>query len=182
MSEDAASLATPRLILRRWREADRQPFAAINADPRVGEFLLGPLPRAMSDSLIERYEAQFERDGISLWAVERCEDARLIGIAGLQPVPFETHFTPAVEIGWHFAPEAWGHGYATEAAAAAREHAVALKGLGEVVSFTVPGNLRSQRVMQRLGFKRDLAGDFNHPRLPPQHPHSLHWLYRWCPT
>lgn len=174
-------IESERLILRRWGRADRAPFAAINADPVVGEFLMGPLPADLSNAMIERIEAHFRVHGFGLWAIERRSDARLLGFAGLQVVPFEARFTPAVEIGWRLAADVWGQGYATEAARAALDDAQSRCGLHDLVSFTVPANRRSQRVMEKLGFRRDPAHDFDHPRLPPDHALSRHWLYRWSP-
>jgi RimJ/RimL family protein N-acetyltransferase len=171
-------LLTDRLLLREWQPADREPFAAMNADARVAEFLAGKLDRAGSDALLERIEAHWASDGFGLWAVERRADGSLLGFTGLAAPPFEAHFTPAVEIGWRFAAWAWGHGYATEAARAALRFGFVDLDLHEVVSFTVPANLRSRAVMERIGMTRDPADDFDHPRLPPGHPLRRHVLYR----
>ena len=171
-------LETSRLRLRRWREEDREPFAAINADPRVMEFFLAPLTRRQSDDLIDRIEDGFGRDGFGLWALERRDDGTLIGLTGLSAPEFEAHFTPAVEVGWRLASSAWGHGYATEAALAALGFAFDDAGLDEVVSFTSAGNRRSVAVMERIGMSRDPGGDFDHPAIPPGHPLCRHVLYR----
>lgn len=171
-------IATDRLLLREWRPADREPFAAMNADPRVAEFLPGTLDRAASDSLVERIEARWASDGFGLWAVERVDDGALLGFTGLAVPLFEAHFTPAVEVGWRFAPFAWGHGYATEAARAALRFGFDDLALAEIVSFTVPANLRSRAVMERIGMAHDPADDFDHPMLPPGDPLRRHVLYR----
>jgi RimJ/RimL family protein N-acetyltransferase len=172
-------IATERLLLRGWRESDRAPFAALNADPEVARYLGGGArDRAASDALVDQIVGQWRAHGFGLWAVERAGDGAFLGFTGLSRPTFEAHFTPAVEVGWRFAREAWGRGYATEAAIAAVEFGFAVLGLEEIVSFTVPANLRSRRVMERLGMTRDPADDFEHPRLPAGHPLRGHVLYR----
>lgn len=171
-------LRTDRLLLRRWTDADRAPFATLNADPRVVEHLPGPLSRAESDALVDRIEAGFDARGFGLWAVEVREAGTLVGFVGLSVPSFEAPFTPAVEVGWRLAAEAWGRGYATEGARAAVADGFGRVGLDEVVSFTVPANLPSRRVMQRLGMRHDPVDDFDHPRFPPGHPLRRHVLYR----
>ena len=179
-------LETERLILREWRDADREPFAALNADPRVVEHLPGPLDRTASDALVDRIVARWASDGHGQWAVERRDDGRFIGFVGLAAPGFEAAFTPCVEVGWRLAVEAWGHGYATEAAQAALRFGFERLGLDEIVSFTIPANVRSRAVMERLGLTRDPADDFDHPNLPEGHPIRHHVLYRlrradWAP-
>lgn len=172
------ALATPRLQLRRWRAEDAAPFAAINADTQVMQYLVGPLDRALSDTLMARIEAHFDAHGFGLWAVERRVEGDLVGFVGAQQVPFEADFTPAVEIGWRLAARVWGQGYAREAAEATLCDLCLRCGHQHIVAFTVPANRTSWGLMQRLGLRRDAAGDFAHPRLPADHPLSLHWLYR----
>jgi RimJ/RimL family protein N-acetyltransferase len=155
-------LTTARLQLREWRDADREPFAAMNADPRVMEHLSGPLDRAASDAFVERIVARWTQ-GYGLWAVERVEDGALLGFVGLAAPDFEAAFTPCVEIGWRMTPDAWGQGYATEAARAALRFGFERLGLDEIVSFTVPANIRSRAVMERLGMTSDPADDFSLP-------------------
>lgn len=169
-------IETGRLVLRRWREDDKEPFAALNADPVVMEHFPATLTREESDTFVERIEAAFEERGFGLWAVEA--DGVFIGFTGLQVPRFTAHFTPCVEIGWRLARSAWGHGYATEAARAALEHGFGTLGLTEVVSFTAVPNVRSQAVMRRLGMTRDPGEDFDHPVLPEGHPLRRHVLYR----
>lgn len=171
-------LDTERLRLRRWQDRDRAPFAAMNRDPEVVEFLLMPLTREESDAMIDRIEAHFEAQGFGLWAVEVRESARFIGFVGLWPPSFEAHFTPTVEIGWRLAREGWGHGYASEAAREALRFGFEQLELPEIVSFTVPANERSWRVMQRIGLVHDPADDFDHPKIEPGHPLRRHVLYR----
>lgn len=172
------ALLTPRLRLRRWQAADRTAFAEINADSEVMRFMPGALPRALSDALVERFEAHFEHHGFGRWAVERREDGALLGFVGGQTVHFDAPFVPAVEIGWRLGRPAWGQGYAREAAEATLRDLRQRLGLSEIVSFTVPANRPSWGLMQRLGFRRDPEGDFAHPQLPAEHPLALHWLYR----
>ncbi|MEO5939856.1 MAG: GNAT family N-acetyltransferase [Candidatus Limnocylindrales bacterium] len=171
-------LTTGRLLLREWQDADREPFAAMNGDPRVVEHLPGPLDRAASDALVDRIAARWASDGHGLWAVERRADARFIGFVGLAAPTFTAGFTPCVEVGWRLRPDAWGHGFATEAALAALRFGFEELDLAEIVSFTVPANVRSRAVMARIGLTRDPADDFEHPNLPEGHPLRQHVLYR----
>jgi RimJ/RimL family protein N-acetyltransferase len=174
----APELGTERLRLRRWRDADRAPFARMNGDPRVMQHFPAVLNASESDALVDRIVEFMAASGWGLWAVEREEDGAFMGFTGLTPIPFDAPFTPAVEVGWRFAVEAWGHGYATEAARAAVAFGFDHLGLDEIVSMTTPANLRSRRVMERLGMTRDPADDFEHPRLPEGHPIRHQVLYR----
>jgi RimJ/RimL family protein N-acetyltransferase len=174
----AADLRTERLILRRWLPADRAPFAALNADPRVMEHFPALLSREESDARIATIEAHFEKHGFGLWAVEILGVAPCAGFIGLSVPRFEAHFTPCVEIGWRLAADYWGQGYATEGARAALKFGFDLLGLEQIVSYTVPANLRSRRVMEKIGMVHDQAGDFDHPALPEGHPLRRHVLYR----
>jgi len=171
-------LRTDRLLLRRWRDSDREPFAAINADPRVMEFFPATLTRAQSDELAERIERELEERSFGLWAVEVPEVVEFAGFVGLEVPSFESHFTPCVEVGWRLAAEHWGRGYASEAARAAVRFGFERLGLKEIVSFTARTNLRSRRVMERIGMTHRSADDFDHPGLPPGHPLRPHVLYR----
>lgn len=171
-------IRTERLLLRRWQPEDREPFAALNADPSVVEFLPGPLTREESDQRAMRIDAHFDRHGFGLWAVEVPGTAPFIGFVGLAMPQFEAHFTPCVEIGWRLAAAYWGQGFATEGARAALDFGFQQLGLREIVSFTVPLNLRSRRVMERIGMTHDVAGDFDHPLLPDGHSLRRHVLYR----
>jgi len=177
----APELTTPRLRLRRWREADAAPLAALNADPEVMRYFPRPLSREESDALIEKIEAGFEREGFGLWAVEVRASGDLAGFAGLARPAFEAHFTPAVEVGWRLARSAWGNGYATEAGAASLAYGFERHQLAEVVSFAAVANGRSRAVMERLGMSRLPADDFDHPQLEEGHPLRRHVLYRVRP-
>jgi RimJ/RimL family protein N-acetyltransferase len=171
-------LRTERLLLREWREADLAPFAAMNADPAVMALLPGTLSREQSDRLAARIRAQFAQRGFGLWALELPGVAAFAGFVGLSVPGFQAHFTPAVEIGWRLARQHQGRGYASEAARAALAHGFEQVGLDEIVSFTVPANTASRRVMERIGMLRDPAGDFDHPGLPEGSPLRRHVLYR----
>jgi len=173
---DVAS--TERLVLRRWREADREPFARLNADPRVMEFMPNPLSRDESDLLVERIEAHFLKHGFGLCAAELRRDGSFIGFVGLAAPAFECAFTPCVEIGWRLAADHWGQGLATEGAREMVRYAFEVVGLDALVSFTASGNSRSRRVMEKLGMTHDPAEDFDHPNLPGGHPLRQHVLYR----
>jgi RimJ/RimL family protein N-acetyltransferase len=171
-------LTTPRLILRHWRHSDRIPFQAINADPRVMEFMPGPLFPQQSDDLIARIELHFHHHGFGLCAAEDIETKTLIGFIGLNIPSYDAPFMPAVEIGWRLAADYWGRGFATEGARAVVDHAFNALQLNSLVAFTVPGNLRSRRVMEKLGMTHNPADDFDHPSLPPGHRFRRHVLYR----
>jgi len=172
------TLDTPRLLLRPWREADLPAFAEMNSDPRVMEFMPKVLTREESDAMVRRNAEHVATHGFGKWAVEIKAGAPFIGFVGLTVPAFEARFTPCVEIGWRLAAEHWGNGYATEAARAVLDFALDRAGLEEVVSFTVPANLRSLRVMERVGMIRSPADDFDHPNLPPGNRLRRHVLYR----
>jgi RimJ/RimL family protein N-acetyltransferase len=174
----APVLETDRLVLRGWRAADRAPFAALNADPMVMEHFPSTLSRAESDALVARIESHFARHGFGLWAVEAPGAADFVGFVGLSTPRFEASFTPCVEVGWRLAREHWGRGYAPEAARAALGFGFERAGLDEILSFTVPANAKSRRVMEKIGMRRDPADDFDHPALPAGHPLERHVLYR----
>jgi RimJ/RimL family protein N-acetyltransferase len=169
---------TDRLILRHWQASDREPFSRLNADPRVMEFMPALLSRDESDRVADRIEEHFREHGFGLCAAELREDHSFIGFIGLSVPAFQAAFTPCVEIGWRLAADRWGQGLATEGARAMMHYAFETVGLGEVVSFTVPENWRSRRVMEKLGMARNPADDFDHPRLPEGHPLGRHVLYR----
>ena len=173
-----SEIATERLVLRRWREDDREPFARMNADPRVMEFFLAPLTRAQSDAMIDTIEARFGDRGYSLWAAELRMTGEFTGFIGLSVPAFQAHFTPCVEIGWRLAAEHWGKGLATEGARAVARYAFEVLGLDEIVSFTSEVNLRSRRVMEKIGMGRDPRDDFDHPKMARRHPLERHVLYR----
>jgi RimJ/RimL family protein N-acetyltransferase len=172
------ALSTSRLILRPWRQSDLAPFAAINADPEVMRFFPAPLSRAESDAFARRIMARHASQGFGFWAVEEKGAAPFIGFIGLNTPTFDAPFMPCVEIAWRLARSHWGMGYATEGARAVLAHAFGTLGLNEVVSFTTPANARSRGVMERLGMAREIAFDFDHPRVPEGHAFRSHVLYR----
>jgi RimJ/RimL family protein N-acetyltransferase len=171
-------LKTQRLLLRRWRDSDREPFAVMNADPRVMQYFPSTLSREESDAMIERIEVGFRLNGFGLWAIEIAGVAPFVGFVGLSRPRFEAHFTPCVEVGWRIAAEHWNRGYATEAAETAVTFGFQTVSLHEIVSFTVPENVSSRRVMEKIGMTHNLDDDFDHPLLPAGHPLRRHVLYR----
>ncbi len=172
------SLQTDRLLLRRWRDSDRLPFQAMNADPRVMEFMPSLLSAAESNALVDRAQAHLDRHGFGPFAVELLQDHSFIGFIGLSTPNFDAPFMPAVEVGWRLAFDSWGRGMATEGARAVIRYAFSELGIDSLVSFTVPDNLRSRRVMEKIGMTHDPRDDFDHPRLPEGHPLRHHVLYR----
>ena len=173
-------IETERLILRRWRGADRAAYAAVMADPEVGYWLGGTMNSAECEAHIARLEDHFERLGYGRFAIERKADGAFLGLAGLVAAHAAYENTPVaggVEIGWRLARGDWGSGYATEAARAALDDGFARLHLAEVLAFTTPANLRSRAVMDRLGLHRDEARDFDHPALAGDHPLSRHVVY-----
>jgi RimJ/RimL family protein N-acetyltransferase len=169
---------TERLLLRGWLPSDKEPFAALNADPHVMKHFPKTLSREESDSFIERVQTSFDRNGFGFWAVEVPTIAPFIGFVGLAIPRFEAHFTPCVEIGWRIAAEYWNRGYATEAAWEVLKFGFEVLQLKEIVAFTVPANLASRRVMEKLGMMHNEADDFDHPLVPSGHPLKRHVLYR----
>ena len=173
----APVLRTPRLVLRGWRAGDLAPFARLCADPAVMEHFPSRLDRGESERMVERIQPVFDRHGFGLWAVEVPGRADFVGYVGLLPADFVA--PGAIEVGWRLAAEAWGQGYATEGALAALRFGFEQRGLDEIVSFTVPANRRSRRVMEKLGMRHEPERDFDHPRVDAaRHPHLVrHVLY-----
>lgn len=176
MTEVVPIIETERLILRPWRESDREPFAAMNADPEVRRHFPSVLSRSESDDLFDRLVG-WQRDELTFAAVER-KGAGLIGMVGLANVDEEKPPAPAVEIGWRLARHAWGQGHATEAARGWLDYGFRTLGIGEIVAFTVVANTQSQAVMARLGMRHDPMGDFDHPNIAVGSPLRRHLLYR----
>ncbi len=171
-------LRTDRLYLRRWRPSDRPAFAKLNADPRVIEFLGQPLTPQESDARVDRIEAHFAAHGFGFWAVEVPGITPFAGFIGLAIPRFEAAFTPCVEVGWRLHADHWNRGYATEGARAALAFGFDELQLDKIVSFTVPVNVRSRRVMEKLGMTHEPSADFDHPLLAEGHPLRRHVLYR----
>jgi RimJ/RimL family protein N-acetyltransferase len=171
-------LRSERLLLRWWTPADHEPFARLNADPRAMEFFPKILTREESDAVAFRIQGHFDRHGFGLWALEVPGITSFAGFVGVCHTRFEAAFTPCLEIGWRLAAEYWHQGYATEAARAALAFAFGTLDAAEVLSFTVPHNVRSRRVMEKLGMTHAPAEDFDHPLVAVGHPLRRHVLYR----
>lgn len=171
-------ITTERLILRTWQVEDSEAYFQINQDPKVIEFLAGPITMEQVHHFIQVANNHHEQYGYTFWAIELKKTGELMGFIGLRYIDWELPFAPAVEIGWRLGSQYWGKGYATEGAKAALAYGFEQCNLPEIVSFTVPANVRSIRVMERIGLDRDVKGDFSHPKLPADHPLSKHILYR----
>lgn len=171
-------LETQRLYLREWKDEDKTVFTEINADPRVMEFLGDAWSPQWSHDWADMKARQMKERGYGLYAVEIRENGKFIGFCGLQDVNFDAPFTPAVEIGWRLAREHWGKGYATEAATTVIRHAFATLGMEGLVSFTVPENKRSRRVMEKIGMTHCPQEDFVHPMVAAGSRLAGHVLYR----
>ena len=158
--DDGPEFETLRLRLRRWSDADLEPFAAFNADPVVMRCFPKTLDRNESDALAARWRNMFRERGFGMWAVEVKGGAPFIGFVGLSVPLYEAHFTPCVETGWVLGAPYWGKGYATEAATVALGFGFDVLGLAEIVAYTAAINRRSQAVMERLGMQRSTADAF----------------------
>jgi RimJ/RimL family protein N-acetyltransferase len=178
-AERTPLIITERLILRPWKNEDFIPYAETNADPRVREFFPSVLTREQSDAEIRRFQATYHRDGFCMFAAELTGTGQFAGFIGLQTMNFVVPSVaqPAVEIGWRLSHIHWGKGLATEGALGAIRYAFGTLGLREVLAITVPANLRSRRVMEKIGMKHHPQLDFDHPRLPEGHPLRAHVLY-----
>ena len=172
------TLTTQRLILRPWQDSDLAPFAKLNADPRVREFFPSLLTSQESDRSVQLFSDHIAKHGWGLWAASLIETDEFIGFIGLQEVPFQAHFTPAVEIGWRLGFDYWQKGYATEGAKAAVKYGFDTIGLKQIVSFTTVNNMRSRHVMEKIGMHHNREDDFDHPKLEEGHPLRKHVLYR----
>lgn len=172
-------LETPRLTLRRWEEADRAPFAEMNADPVVMHYFAAPMTREQSDEAIDRFLAAFDRDGFGFFAAHLRDPGALAGAIGLQTmrdvVPNLPQ--PAVEIGWRLTQSAQSKGLATEGARAVVDFAFNKLRLSEVVAITALPNRASRHVMEKLGMTHRPELDFDHPRVPAGHQYQRHTLY-----
>ncbi len=176
-----STLLTERLLLRPWRVEDREPFTRMNADPRVMRFFSKCLTPEETGRIADYIEGHFQQYGYGLFAAELRESGEFIGFIGLNHPLFQAHFTPCVEIGWRLNAAWWNRGLATEGAQAVLRYGFDELKLPEIVAFTVPGNVPSRRVMEKIGMGYDPAGDFEHPGLPEGHPLRPHVLYRISP-
>lgn len=169
-------LVTERLLMRRWRDSDREPFAAMNADPEVMRHFPHLQPREESDASVDRFEQRFVEQGFGLWALELRETGEFLGFTGLNPMPDGIPGEGGMEVGWRLARPAWGNGYATEAGRAALDLAFGPLGFGEIWSITAVTNVPSQAVMRRLGLSEHAF--FDHPRVPEGNHSRPHVAYR----
>jgi RimJ/RimL family protein N-acetyltransferase len=163
-------------VLRQWKDSDLEPFARMNADPEVMRYFLARMTRIEAQDAIVRMRAALDLRGWGIWAVE--VEGDFAGMAGLNIPRWHLPFSPCTEVLWRFRKEFWGLGIACAAATQAIEHGFSKIGLDEIVAFTTPQNTRSIRLMERLGFNRDIEGDFNHPAVPEGHSLRRHILYR----
>jgi RimJ/RimL family protein N-acetyltransferase len=170
-------IRTPRLLLRQWKDSDRAPFAALNADPEVMRYFPGLQSRESSDKSIDVWSAEIAERGWGNWAVEASSDRIFIGFVGLSVPRRALPFMPCVEIGYRLAKEHWGKGYASEAARAAARVGFTALDLAELVSFTALLNLPSRAVMERIGMV-NAGEDFDHPGVPVGSVLRRHCLYR----
>jgi RimJ/RimL family protein N-acetyltransferase len=171
-------LRTRRLILRRWKESDLLPFIRINADPRVMEFMLGTMTEEETRQSVEHMKKHFDARGFGRWAVEIADSEKFIGFVGISIPSYPLAFSPCVEVAWRICAEEWGKGYAPEAGNEAMRDGFERVGLQEIVSFTTLTNLKSRRVMEKLGMRYCPSEDFNHPMVPADHRLLRHVLYR----
>lgn len=178
MTKKPITLTTERLILRPWKPEDLQPFAQLNADPRVREFFPSVLTQEESNRQAKIHSDYINEHGWGFWAVSAPDVSDFIGMIGIAPIPFKSHFTPAIEIGWRLAVDYWGKGYAAEGAQAVLQYGFATLHLPEIVAITSMQNVRSQNVMKKIGMHRDPADDFDHPNVPDGNPVKRHMLYR----
>jgi len=172
-------ITTERLILRPWKNEDFAPYAEMNADPRVREFFPSILTREQSDAEVRHFQSTYERDGFCMFAAELIATGQFAGFIGLQTMNFVVPLLaqPAVEIAWRLSRVHWGKGLATEGARGAIRYAFVTLRLRELVAITVPTNLRSRRVMDKIGMKHLPELDFDHPRVPVGHAFRAHVLY-----
>lgn len=171
-------IKTERLLLRQWRDEDLEQLIEMNRDPKVMEFVGPILSEDQSAAMMERAHKSWDQHGYGRYAVEVTETCSVIGFIGLAMTRIDTHFSPAVEIGWRLSTQYWGKGYATEGASAVSDFAFNDLGLTELVSFTSAQNVRSRRVMEKIGFQRNPLDDFLHPNLSPDNPLRASVLYR----
>lgn len=173
-------LRTARLLLRRWRDGDRAPFAALNADPDVMAYFPSVLSREQSDDLASRIDGRFDELGHGLWALEVLATGEFVGFTGLAPMPAGVPGEGGLEVGWRLAAHAWHQGYASEAARASIADGFARLGLAEISSITAVVNTPSRAVMERIGMTQ--ADEFDHPRLDRGSPLRPHVRYAITPA
>ncbi len=168
-------ITTQRLGLRRWKEADLGPFAEMNGDKAVMEFFPALLSESESMEMLNRIKTHFETNGFGLYAVDSLATGKFMGFTGFSIPRFESDFTPCIEIGWRYKKDAWGQGFATEAAIACLQHGFEVLHFEKVVSFTAVDNTKSEKVMKRTGMTK--VGYFDHPGIELNHRLYRHVLY-----
>jgi RimJ/RimL family protein N-acetyltransferase len=177
MIETTPRIETERLILRQWREEDREPYADLLTDPDVGRWLGGPFDRAQAYERVTRSAASLAATGLGRMAIARRADDQLIGYCGLVAITGRPPIPNGLEIGWTLAPHAWGSGYAVEAAQAVIADGFQRHDADEIIAFTGTANLRSQNVARRLGMAHRPEQDFDHPDLADDHPLKRHIVF-----
>lgn len=175
----APQLETKRLLLRHWKSEDLPLFAQMNADPRVMKYFPKMLTPEESHALAKKIQHELEEKEFGLWAVEVKKSAPFIGFVGLHYQDFDAPFTPCIEIGWRLAQSYWGNGYAFEAASKVLTYAFETLHLKEIVSFTLPTNIPSRKLMEKLGMTYNPKDDFENTKIPEGHPMRPHVLYRY---
>lgn len=170
-------LETKRLILRSWEERDRSEFSRMNFHPEVMEFFPSLWSKEESDAVFDKVQKLIDDRGWGLWAIEEKSSGKYMGFTGLSIPSFDAPFMPAVEIGWRLLPEFWNKGYATEAALRSLQFGFDVLRLEEIVSFTAVGNVKSQRIMEKIGMRRCMEKDFLHPKVPDGHILKAHVVY-----
>ncbi|HEX4693418.1 GNAT family N-acetyltransferase [Sphingomonas sp.] len=171
-------IETERLILRGWLDSDVAPFHAMGNDADVMRFLGPPMSLAGAEEARARMDALLAKHGYCFWAIERKADGEFLGFCGIKPGPADTPIADEIEIGWRLRRDAWGQGYAREAAEAAIAWTWANTDAPEIAAITVTANANSWGLMERLGMARDPAGDFDHPAVPDGDPLKRHITYR----
>lgn len=169
-------VATERLGMRHWKEADVAPFAAMNKDKDVMRYFPQTLAEEETAAMMKRIEAHFQQHGFGLFALETLATNEFIGYTGFMIPRFESFFTPCVEIGWRLKKEEWNKGYATEAASACLRYGFQTLGFAGVFSFTSALNLPSEKVMRKIGMHKE--GEFDHPAIESDSPLCRHVLYK----
>ena len=172
-------LQTSRLILRNWKQNDIEPFAILNSDPRVCEFLPNVLSQEETLTSVIKIQSHFKKHAFGLFAVELISTKTFIGFVGLKYFSFDSHFTPSVELAWRLSWDNWGQGLATEAAQKVTQYGFKTLGLPEILAITAKNNQRSRRVMAKLGMFTNEDENFLHPQLEYSHPLAEHVLYRF---
>ncbi len=172
------TLETERLLLRAWKNEDVETYYQINQDPKVIEFLLGPMSKEQVEKFIVDKNQTLREENYTLWALEEKATGAMIGCIGIQEIPSLIPFAGKMEIAWRLGSQYWGNGYAPEGAHAVLDYAFETLGFEDIFSFTTTTNKRSQRVMEKIGMTHLPNSNFAHPKVPLDHPLLEHVLYR----